>query len=330
VSPARGLLLLGAVLAAPACAAPDTVQPSDPRSPLTLRSVIELPAVKGRIDHLAIDLEHRRLYVAEYGNGSVDEIDLAVGRVSGHIAGLHEPQGVAYLPEQQEIVVACGDGTARFYAASDRHEVARIELGADADNIRIDPRNGHVIVGYGSGGLATIDPSTHRVVARLTLPGHPEGFRLIGSRAFVNVPDRGSIVSGDIDESRISSSWPTGLSRLNFPMAVTPSGTALAVAYRLPATLAIIDAASGRAVLTRSTCGDADDLFFAGDDILVVCGGGQVEVVRAGKPIRIETASGARTGLFVPELATLFVAVPNRGRPAAIWALTLKGRPQPK
>jgi DNA-binding beta-propeller fold protein YncE len=288
--------------------------------------VIDLPGVKGRIDHLAVDLERRRLYVAEYGNGSVEEIDLGAGRVLGRIAGLHEPQGVAYLPKQREIVVACGDGSVRFYADADRHEVARIELGDDADNIRIDQRNGHLIVGYGSGGLATIDPSTHQVLARLALPGHPEGFRLIGSRVFVNVPDRGSIISADIDQGRVLSSRSTGLNRLNFPMAVASSGKSFAVAYRLPAKLAIINAATGQPLSTRSTCGDADDLFFAGDDILVVCGAGHVEVVSAGKAVRVETASGARTGLFVPELAALFVAVPSRGSPAAIWTFALKGR----
>jgi hypothetical protein len=33
-----------------------------------------------------------------------------------------------------------------------------LALGSDADNVRIDPRTGNAIVGYGSGGLAIIDP----------------------------------------------------------------------------------------------------------------------------------------------------------------------------
>lgn len=323
----RALLALAALLSAPACAGPTTVKPSDPHSPLALQRVIELPGVKGRIDHLAVDFEHRRLFVAEYGNGSVDEVDIEGGRVTGSITGLHEPQGVAYLPSQGEIVVACGDGSVRFYAAADRHEVARIDLGDDADNVRIDQRNGRVIVGYGSGGLATIDAVAHRVLGRVALPGHPEGFRLIGSRAFVNVPGRGAIISADIDQGRVLSSWRTGFNRLNFPMAVAPDGQTIAVAYRLPAKLAIISAATGDARSTRSTCGDADDLFFAGSEILVVCGTGYVEVLSADKEARVVTASGARTGLYVPELKTLFVAAPSRGQPASIWVLTLANRP---
>jgi hypothetical protein len=50
----RSLLGLVAALAATACsAASRTVKATDPASPLKLERVIELPDVKGRIDHLA-------------------------------------------------------------------------------------------------------------------------------------------------------------------------------------------------------------------------------------------------------------------------------------
>lgn len=52
-----------------------------------------------------------------------------------------------------------------------------------------------------------------------------------------------------------------GLHRLNFPLAIEPSGERITIAYRLPAALATIDAASGRTLSVRSTGGDADDLF---------------------------------------------------------------------
>ena len=314
-APAAALLL-----GVPACS---QAQPTDPRSPLVLERTIALPDTKGRIDHLAIDLADHRLFVAEIANGTVDEVDLTSGKVIGRIAGLPEPQGVAWLTAEHELVVACGNGSVRFYSA-DRHELARIELGDDADNVRVDPRNGHVIVGYGKGALVTIDPSIHKVIAKLALPGHPEGFRLSGSRAYINVPDDGSVIAADIDQGRQLARWPTGLHRLNFPLALDPSGKSLIIAYRLPAALATIDTATGRTISLWSACGDADDLFLAASHILLVCGTGHVDVVAEdGKSQRVPTAEGARTGLYVPELNTLFVAVPVRGHPAAIWALRL-------
>jgi hypothetical protein len=325
----RALIVASALLSATSCGAtPTAIAPTDARSPLRLERTIPLPDTKGRIDHLAVDLDHRQLFVAEYGNSTVDEVDLASGHVVGRIAGLHEPQGVAYLPAQAEIVIACGDGTVHFYRAADRHEVARIDLGDDADNVRVDARNGHVIVGYGSGGLATIDPVSHQVLARMALPGHPEGFRLAGAKVLINVPDRGEILSGNVDTGVVQSTWPTGAHHMNFPLAIAPDRASFAVVYRLPATLAQYDGNSTTPFAVRSTCGDADDLFLDGDRLFVVCGAGHVDVmpVGAGAATRVSTASGARTGLFVPELHTLFVATPARSGPAAIWVLDTSRR----
>lgn len=294
-------------------------QPEQSISSFVLERTIPLPDTSGRIDHLAIDLADRRLLVAEIANGTVDIVDIEGGRVEARIAGLSEPQGVAWLPAVRQLVVACGDGTVRFYAA-DRHELARLDLGDDADNIRVDQRNGRVVVGYGKGGLATIDPARHIVVARLALPGHPEGFQLAGARAYINVPGNGSIIAADIDQGRQLARWLTGLQRLNFPMAIEPSGQSIKIAYRLPAGLATIDTRNGKTLSLKFACGDADDLFLAGKRVLVICGTGHVDIVDDdGRRERIETQDGARTGLYVPELERLFVAVPSRGQPAAIW-----------
>src|SRR3546814_4959619 len=80
------------------------------------------------------------------------------------IVGLAEQQGVAWLPAEHELVVAFGDGSVHFYG-TDLRELARIDLGNDADNVRVDPRNAHVLVGYGKGGLATIDAASGRTLS---------------------------------------------------------------------------------------------------------------------------------------------------------------------
>jgi hypothetical protein len=112
---------------------------------------------------------------------------------------------------------------------------------------------------------------------------------------------------------------------LNFPLAVDPSGRTIIIAYRLPAALATIDTATGQTRDLRSACGDADDLFLMGNRVVLVCGAGHVDVYQAdGTRFRMSTASGARTGLYVPELGTLFVAAPARGSSAAILALRVQ------
>lgn len=305
-------------------ASPRTTSVNDPSSPLRLERTVALPNVAGRIDHLAIDLPHKQVFVAEYGNDTVDAVDLESGKIAGRITGLHEPQGIVALGDGQ-VVVGCGDGSVHFYNAIDRRELAVLKLGDDADNVRIDARNGHVVVGYGDGALAVIDPVAHRIISTLTLAGHPEGFRLSGATVLINIPDRGAIVAADIDATKVTATWSTGVRRLNFPLAISPDGVWFAVAYRLPAALQV-RSMDGTVVSTRSSCGDADDLFVEGDRFLLICGAGHVDVSSTtnadGEMVRVTTAPGARTGLYVPEMQTLIVAVPARGpNPAALWLL---------
>jgi DNA-binding beta-propeller fold protein YncE len=299
-------------------------------APLALERTIPLNGVRGRIDHLAIDLVHRHAFVSELGNGSVEALDLASGASLGRINGLKEPQGLVYLPARDELAVASGgDGSVRFYHAQGLAPAGAVDVGGDADNLRVDT-SGRIVVGYGSGTLAVIDPSSRKVIARLELPAHPEGFRLDGGKVFVNLPDAKRIVVGDLAAGRITGTWPTA-HLWNFPMAMDAGGRTLAVVYRLPARLQLLDTASGAVKLDRSTCGDADDVFF--DETrrraYVVCGAGAIDVVDLARPEqsrRISTRSGARTGLYTPEFDRLVVAARASGSaPAAL----LIYRPQP-
>jgi len=302
-----------------------TFDPHDPRAPLHLVRSIGLPHVSGRADHMALDPRSKHLFVAEYGNGSVDEIDLGLGKVVGRIAGLHEPQGVAWLPRQQEIAVASGDGLVGFYRGSDRQQVASLKLGDDADNVRVDERNGNLVVGYGSGALAVVDPAIHRVIRQLRLPGHPEAFELLGGRAFVNVPDARAILIGDLDRGRVLTKLSTGTRLSNYPMAANASGSRIAVAYRVPGTLSVMDAGSGASVYSAAICGDADDLYFHRDQVVVICGSGAIELIDnagAHAKMAVATQRGARTGLLDPAADELYVAVPAGRTAASIWELS--------
>ena len=300
---------------------------------LALERRSALPNVAGRIDHLAVDPAGQRLFVAELGNGTVEAIDLRSGQSLGRIGASKEPQGVGYLPGRDELAVAtAGDGMLTFYRASDLARLGGLKLGDDADNVRIDARSGLVVVGYGSGALALVDPNTRAVVRKLALPAHPEGFQLEGGRAFVNVPEAGGIIVLDTTTGQRLATWPNRGLHFNFPMALDPAATLAAEVYRLPARLVLRETGSGAVRQALDTCGDADDVWFDGrrQRIYVICGGGAVDVFEAhgggyARAARIATRGGARTGLFSPQLDRLYVAVRANGRePAAIWTF----RPQ--
>src|SRR6516165_12531727 len=67
-------------------------------TPLLLEKKISLGEVRGRIDHLAVDLKRNRLFVAELENDTVGVVDLDAGKVTQVIFGLKHPQGLGYHP----------------------------------------------------------------------------------------------------------------------------------------------------------------------------------------------------------------------------------------
>ena len=224
-------------------------QAADAEAPLTLERTIVLDNVSGRIDHMTLDSAAKRLFVAELGNGTVDIVDLQAGKAVNRIGNLREPQGVAYVADEDLIVVACaGDGSVRFYRGADLKPVKTIALGDDADNIRIDPATSNILVGYGEGGLAIIDPKTQSKVGEIRLSGHPEAFQIDTKthRVFVNMPDAHEIAAVDLNGTRPAASWRTRGLGSNFPMALGETGTPLAVVFRNPPTLAILELGDGR------------------------------------------------------------------------------------
>src|SRR5262249_37409641 len=75
---------------------------------LKLVKTIPLPAVRGRIDHFAIDVKGQRLFMAALGNDTVEVIDVVAGKRIRTIAGCSTPQGLAFLPAENRLVIANG------------------------------------------------------------------------------------------------------------------------------------------------------------------------------------------------------------------------------
>jgi DNA-binding beta-propeller fold protein YncE len=314
----------------------DAIAQQDETAPLQLEAKIPLGDVRGRIDHMAVDLKRKRLFIAELGNDAVGVVDLANRKLLHTIAGLKEPQGVGYEPLTDMLYVAnAGDGSVQLFEGGDYAARERIELGSDADNIRVDAAASRIFVGYGSGALAVIDPSTRRRVGDIHVRAHPESFQIDRGtgQIFVNVPDAHGIAVVDRTSQKQTGKWPIPDHGANFPMALDPVHRQVLVIFRAPAELGVFSMTGGKLIATAETCGDADDLFIDAkrNRVYVSCGAGFVDVLEAmgttyRRTARIPTVSGARTSLFVPELDRLLVAVrASTAEPAAIWVF----RPTP-
>src|SRR5438046_6556392 len=291
---------------------------------LKLKQTIPLPGVEGRIDHFAIDPSGERLFVCALGNNCVEVLDLRKGARIHSITGLGAPQGIVYISELDRLFVAnYKGGIFKIYDAKSFQSVGELNFKDDADNVRYDEATKKIYVGFGSGGIAIINASDGKQVGSIKLSAHPEAFELEknGKRIFVNVPNARHVAVIDRDKGEVVATWKTDLAFANFPMALDEANHRLFVGCRLPSKLVVLNMESGDLVAKIDISGDPDDVFYERKRhrVYAICGAGKIDIIEQTNPntyttsTNVNTADGARTGLFVSERDILFVAVHHRG-----------------
>jgi glutamine cyclotransferase len=297
-------------------------------APLHLKQTIGLPGVEGRIDHLDLDAANERLFVCALGNNTVEVLDLRKGERIHSITGLGAPQGLVYIPELDRLFIANDKGgVCKIYDAKSYQAVGEINFKDDADNVRYDDSSKRVYVGFGSGGIGIISAQESKTIGSIKLAAHPEAFELEkqGHRIFVNVPNARQVAVVDRDKGETIATWKTNGAFGNFPMALDENNHRLFIGCRLPSKLVVLNTESGDVVANIDISGDPDDVFYDNKHhhIYAICGAGKIDIIEQTDAntykalTKVDTANGARTGLFVPERDNLFVAVPHRGTQAA-------------
>lgn len=296
-----------------------TLGKAQANEPLKLEKTIQLPDVQGRIDHMSIDAKGQRLFVSALGNNTVEVIDLKASKRTNTIPGLQEPQGALYVPGSDRLYVASSkDGTVKIFDATQLKLLKTVEYGDDADNLRYDSSRERIYVGFGDGALGELDRDGKKI-GEIKLDSHPESFQLErnSARIYVNLPKSRKIAVLDREKGTVLTTWGTGMSFNNYPMALDERNHRLFVVTRLPARLLVVDTSSGKTVQTVSAVGDCDDVFYDQLRKRIYASGGegaisvfeQQDADHYKEVARIATVKGARTSFFSPDLGRLYLAV---------------------
>ncbi len=303
---------------------------------IKLKRTIPLPGVEGRIDHFALDAAGERLFLCALGNNTAEVLDSRNGERLHSITGLGAPQGIAYVPESNRLFVANDkSGLCNIYDAKSWQLIGNVDFQDDADNLRRDSARKQIYVGFGNGGIGIINTEDGKRVGSIKLPAHPEAFELEKNspRIFVNVPNARQVAVVDRERKEVIAVWKTDGALGNFPMALDEDNHRLFIGCRIPSKLIVFNTESGDKLAKIDISGDADDIFYDSKRhrIYAICGAGKIDIIEQTDAnnykalTKIDTADGARTGLFVPERDTLFVAVPHRGnQPAEIRCYQVK------
>jgi hypothetical protein len=273
--------------------------PEVPAQTASLEIVQKIPleGAAGRLDHLALDSQGKRLFIANLSNDSLDIVDLKAGKLVKQIPGQRKIQGVACVQSVDRIFVGNGtDGVCNIFDGKGYGLIGSITLD-DADNVRYDPRTKQVYVTHAKNALSAIDPSGLTVKATINLPGAPEALQIDPTqpRLYVNIlPSQVAVV--DTEKNEVISKFQLTLAQANYPLAVDGRDGHLFIGCRKKPSVVVLDAKTGKELAGIAIPGDIDDLFYDAKRkrLYAACGEGFLAVLERKNADRYEVVEAHR------------------------------------
>src|SRR5437899_2079691 len=183
------------------------------KQPLRLVQTISLPNVRGRLDHMDVDVKGTRLFVAGLENGTFEVVDLQAGKWARSIPGFKKPQGALFVPELNKLFVASGDdGMLRVFRGDTLELLDAIHLEPGPNRVVYEPQSKLVYVGYGGkdagkdyGKVGIIDARNDRLVGDIRVVAHPSELLLdkAGTTLFVFVSIANQLQVIDTDKRKV-------------------------------------------------------------------------------------------------------------------------------
>jgi DNA-binding beta-propeller fold protein YncE len=310
------------------------------KQPLRLVQTIAMPNVKGRIDHMEVDVKGKRLFVAGLENGTVEVVDLQAGKWVRSIPGFKKPQGILYLPDLNKLFVASGDdGMLRVFRGDTLEVLDSIHLDVGPNRVVYEPHSKLVYVGYGGkdarkdyGEVGVIDARNDKAVGSIKVAAHPSELLLdkSGTTLFVFIAIANQLQVIDTNKRQVVSTWQVSSQRPG-DAAFDESNSRLFIGTRTPSEMIVMDSKSGKEVAHLPTVKGMDGVYFDGQRKRVYVSGGrempsgfvfvyqQKNADHCETIARIPTRAGTGTSFWSAELDRYYVAAPaNEKDEAAI------------
>jgi DNA-binding beta-propeller fold protein YncE len=301
------------------------------KGPLRLVQTIPLPNAKGRFDHMDVDLEGKRLFLASVENGSVEVIDLGAGKAVRSITGFKTPTEMIYVGELNKLFVASrDDGMVRVFRGDSLEPIDSIKLALGPNRITYDAASNDLYFGYGGkpagldyGLVGIIDARSDKLLGDMVVESHPSQIVVDNGthRIIVAVWEHHRIDVFDAKDRRLVLTWTTGGE--SGDTALDQAHHRLFVATRnSPQLMIVYDSDSGQEIARLPAEGRMNGVYYDGwhQRIYVTCGRGlpdgyvfvyqQKDADHYEFVAKVPTGPGAGTSFWVPQLNRLYVPVP--------------------
>src|SRR6202790_2066934 len=200
-------------------------------APLKLATKYDMPAsVKGRFDHLGIDIGGNRLFVVGEEAQQVLVFDLSTGKYIRSIKVEH-PHAVLYREDLNRIYITDEEkGVLNIYDGKTYDPLKSVQLKVDSDSIGYDPATHYLYIDNGGDNahekftmLSVVDTTSGRKLADIKIDGDTlEAMALekSGDKLYLNNPAKNEVEVIERRTHTLVTSWPVKLGKENSTMAL--------------------------------------------------------------------------------------------------------------
>jgi hypothetical protein len=309
---------------------------------LRLVQTIPLPSVSGRLDHMAIDLESRRLFVAAVTNETLEVLDLDAGKVVNSIPGIKGAQDALFLGGQfNKLYVSSLDGTVRIFQGESFRSIQALKIEPGTNRLLYDAATDLIYFGYGGQNAgfdayarvgvmratrgAPSDQFVADMIAPTDRPGHLAEMAMEDDGKLLVCDSRADLIfQFDTRKRELLKSWPARGDGAG-DMALDRARHRLFVGTRVPAAMTVYDSLSGKEIASLPGPETMDGVYYDADLKRIYMSGGRWYGTAAASPgwlyvyqqkdadhyelvSKVKTRPGSGTSLFVPQLKRLYVA----------------------
>jgi hypothetical protein len=309
---------------------------------LRLVQTIPLPGVNGRLDHMAVDLEKKRLFLAAVANGTLEVIDLGAGKVINSLTGFKDTQDALFLGGHfNKLYVSSLDGTLRIFQGESFRLIQALKLEPDPNRLLYDPATDLIYFGYGGQNAgfdayervgimqakrgAQSDQFVADMIAPTYRPGHLAELAMDDDGRLLVCDSRADLIfQFDTHKRELLKSWPARGDGAG-DMSLDRIHHRLFVGTRVPPEMTVYDSVSGREIASLPGPDTMDGVYYDPELKRIYMSGGrwygtpeaspgwiyvyqQQDADRYQLISKVKTRPGSGTSLFVPKLNRLYVA----------------------
>lgn len=298
------------------------------QSSVRLIKSVDLAGYTGDFDHFAVDYDRNRLLLAAEDHGTIEIFDLKTSEHLLTVGGFGNPHSI--LARRGVPTLFITDSEKQMSTIRNADTLAKektVTLTPGADTAKYDAASNTLYVVTGgkdvdmkTANLEAVNPDTGDRKALLTFPdNHVEAMAFAEGdpRLFINLTQTNKLAVVDRNTMKILNMWPVSPARQNAMVSFDQAQHRLYVVCRQPGMVVVMNSDTGAVVSTQPAPLRADEVQYdANSHRLYVPGGeGYLGIYDTSDPDHVKllekvtTAPGAKTGLLLPSIHRLFLAV---------------------